>query len=88
MAQGQSLPELRKACGLANLLVITEVRERWEERLVEIYAVITVHNTNLSARPLSLQLPRQRSLDVAVSKLSRLNLAYAPTNSLITQMPR
>jgi hypothetical protein len=58
-----------KACGLTGLLVITEERERWEQRLVELYAVMTVEYKFVSVRPLSLQLPRRRSPDVAVSIL-------------------
>jgi hypothetical protein len=41
-AQGKCLPELRKACGLTGLLVITEERELWEQRLVKLYAVMIV----------------------------------------------
>jgi hypothetical protein len=58
-AQGKSLPELRKACGPAGLLVIT----------VEICGNNGVEYEFVSVRPLSLQLPRQCSLDVAVSML-------------------
>ena len=36
-ARGKSLPKLRKTYGLTGLLVITEERERWEQRLVELY---------------------------------------------------
>jgi hypothetical protein len=36
--RGKSLPELRKTCGLTGLLVIIEERERWEQRLAELYA--------------------------------------------------
>ena len=47
-ARGESLPKLRKACGQTSLLVITEGKERWEQRLIELYIVTTIENTNLS----------------------------------------
>jgi hypothetical protein len=66
-ARGKSLPELRKACGLTGLLVSTEERALG----ARISRIICGNNyleyRFISTRPLSLQLPRRRSLDVAVS---------------------
>ena len=75
-------------CGLTGLLVITEERELWEQRLVELYAVMTEEYKFVSVTPLSLLITSPALPSCRCQHIVAAELAHAPINTSSTQMPR